>query len=631
MLRPLLFLLALTCTAAHAQHLTAYPNPLTDGPLTVRADAPDAVFELSDVLGRTVDVRQSLAPGTYLWRLRSADGTASPARPLTLARRGPLEVRLVHEATTPPSASASDPRRADLAGPAKQGGGCAPSPGGALFGGAYHAPAPGVVMSGGTTMVVQGPSGASFSTCLPPVPGVGFRFPAGQSPFKGTDEELQVSFTGTLNGDTPASGTFLLERGDSGPSVTFRGGIDASQERVAEVIRYDADGNPSVVSTATIPAGIPLSTPWASASVVVDFRLMATTMLGQPVGASLDTLWRVQFDFRSDGPISFQLPGQAAVQGDAVALMAQIDGLLALDGVSFDASATAFGVDRLGFASWHQTTGTLALAPSLENPAWVRTADPNGLVTADATTGALSVGCGQGASCTGYGAEVSPSFASWEQSTGTLANGPIFQPAAGAIYGGPFSAAPGRGVLLDRFDEIRHDAYYTITLENLRPVLEQRVASITFGKPRLGKTTLRMEEECADELTGTPRLTPCTPTFTQFELRYIRNGRVRLSKVLPADRTITFNARLEILDSESLLDASTPYFRYRISLNGGEESIEVVPQTDPSATSFVYGKITWTYTEPWTMGFGTWSSSTATLTTPLLEGDAAEEWAFEIE
>ena len=71
-------------------------------------------------------------------------------------------------------------------------------------------------------------------------------------------------------------------------------------------------------------------------------------------------------------------------------------------------------------------------------------------------------------------------------------------------------------------------------------------------------------------------LTPCTPTFTSFELRYIRNGQVRLSKVLPAAQTITFNARLEILDARSFVDASSPYLLYAIDLNGGEEFIQLV-------------------------------------------------------
>lgn len=635
---PRLFLflaaLAFAATGAHAQSLTAYPNPYAGGPFTVVTDEANAVFELVDLLGRQLDPRQTLAPGAYLWRLRYADGSASSARPLTLTGSGPLHVRLVHEAGLARLAVPTEPSPTGTA--SAKAATCALAPGGVVFGGAYHAPTSGAVLSGGTTMRVQRAEGAAFQTCVPGLPGVGLAFPAGQSPFTDSDTELRLEFSGTMGGGA-ASGAFLLERDDSGTSATISGGFAPSVDRLAEVIRFDADGQPVVVASATIPAGVPLSEPWVSASLVIDFQLMGTATVGREgsvekrgaPGGTVGTL----FSFRAGAPLSFQLPGQPAVEGDAVALTAAIDGVLALDAVSMDASASVFEVDALGFVAYGAETSLFSAAPPADQaPAWVQMQTPEGLFATGPNTG-LRLACGDGEACTEYAAEVSPRFATWGSSSSTLAPASLLSPPTAAeIHGGPFERAPGRGLLTARHDRFRTTLdYYVITLERAAPTPPvQRTASVSFGKPRLNKTTLRMEEECADELAATP----CEPSFTQFELRYIQDGTVRLRKTLPAGRDVTVKARLEILDALATSDANGPVLRYAVSYRGGEEFVEFAPIVDaPTGSEFVYGKITWTYSEPWTLGFAsTASGSPASVTAPPAASTReTEAWAFEVE
>ncbi|MEM1055499.1 MAG: hypothetical protein AAGI52_08220 [Bacteroidota bacterium] len=630
--RPFLLLaaMALLTTGTNAQSLTAYPNPYAGGPFTVETDAPDTAFELVDLLGRHLDPGQTLAPGAYLWRLRYADGSRSEARRLTTLTPGPLRVRLVLQIGAAPSATspASVPRRADLtATRAAKGGGCAPSPGGVLFGGAYHRPSPGVVMSGGSTMVVQGAEGAGFQTCLPEIQGVAYSFPQGHSPWSTAgpaDECVTVTMGGRV-GDSSVTGSFTTcstthFKRAGGASVELRGGIDASVPRLAEVLRYDADGNPSVVSSALIPAGTPLSTPYATVSSASVMELEAT-VLGGLVQPDNDSLPPQIMAFRSATPMAFQLPGKPAVQGDAVSLRVQIEGILELDVFRMDAGTDGFQVETLGFGSWE--TGTVT---GLANPAWLRMQDAKGLFTMDA--GTSEIRCGQTGTCASYGVTASPGFIAYGAETGTAApQSPVSFPTAGAIYGGPFEALSGRGLLLNRGDQFRTSSdYYIIMLENAaptEPVLRRAV--VTLGKPRDNKTSILVDDESINGLAG-----GSVPAFDRFRLRYIKNGRVRLDKVFPAGRTLTFKARLEILDALVTSGEDGPLFRYAIALNGGEEFLELEPILDGNPTISGYEAITWAYTEPWTLGFGSWGTGALQFTGLALK-EFTEDWGFEVE
>ena len=653
LLAPLALVLVLAATplTQTAEAQTAYPNPLASGPLTVQADAPGAAFELYDLLGRTLDPRADLAPGVYLWRLRYADGSASDAQRITRLARGPLDVHLATDAA--PLASAATGRTA----PEAAASGCAPAPGGVLFAGAYHRPAPGTTLSRGATMRVQNPSGAAFQTCLPGVRGASYGFPAGSPAWSTASGILGTTFGGDVGGE-PLSASFLIEpdalaRGGEGTSASLSGGVDPAKERTVEVIRYDASGAPVVVSSATIPAGTPLSTPFGRVSsgylvITMERVTAAGWTLGSDGGVREDVAV-AQFDFRTEAPtdLTFQLPGQSPVQGDAISITAQIDGVLALDLFSMDAGTTEFEVETLGFGTWSEGKETGRPAPEARAaaasgvPVWLRTQDPDGLFATGPNTGVAQIQCGQGETCARYGAEVSPGFITFGAET-TVRPAPealVSFPTAQSFRAGPFSAASGRGLLLERLDEFETDAYYTITLENkAATTAPERRAVVTFAKPRADRTSIQV-----DDLPASGAASGDTPAFTRYELRYVQDGRVRVQKTLPTGRRVVFRAAdLEIIDAFATFGAEGtvktgsaaggPVFRYDVEFRGGDEYVEVIPVMDASASGSVYQRITWTYTAPWTLGFTTFGAEGSVRPAPEPSAALADEgWAFEIE
>lgn len=600
-LLPLFLALALA-TAAHAQHATAYPNPLGAGPLTVQHDAEAAELELYDLLGRRLDVRSDLAAGVYLWRLRLGDGTATPAQQLTRLSSGPLDIQLVRQrtqsATVPAFAAASAPPDGNcrIASP--------------VFGGFQHVPLRGSDLSiDGTMTVTRTGAYASSETCLGGVAGVGMRFPVGASPWKieeGT--AFQVEISGVMNDgpSTPAQGTVSL-KSVAGGFGDLRALMDASTPKLVEVLQVAPDGTETVVSSTIVPAGTPETRRLARLAAgggATGVELAALTMspFHQTGTALLDSVASVRMDFRTTGAgwILIQ-SADGPVQGNAIVVTQPRDGWILIQSATLQTTGDGYEIDDLGFLSSGSATPTVlnAGAPSVETPAWLRTADPDNQVWK--SPAGLDIRCERGQSCATYGVRTTADFSSSGSANPTVfqASGDLAPPLASSFTFGDLKTVQGRGLLFGANGQVDWSMVY--------------VEEVPSGATVQGEARVRLSTPVGRSLVVRYDDTGTTPTITGGVVRYLRDGVVRRQETLADGVPVDLGLRVELSDAQITTGPDgSPLLRFTDVVRPNSE-VQVSLTTGPPVEGYLI--ITMENIVRWSLGFASTGSANPTVFT----------------
>ena len=594
MLRALPLLLALVlATAAHAQHATAYPNPLGAGPLTVQHDAEAAEVELYDVLGRRLDPRSDLAAGVYLWRLRLADGTATPAQSLTKLAAGPLDVHLVREARPAArlgaiaEASVADREGCRVAAPA--------------FGGLQHEGLRGSSLApvGGGLGVSGGPAYAALLTCLQNSGGVSYAFPDGASPFATGTSRFEAGALG-------AAGTGFLDsvavnlRSVSGGFADLRFGTDAqsARARMVYVLDFLPDGGVAFLDSAFVAPGTPvtrrIARMWGDEGPLELSGLAFSSLLERPGSAFLDSALVAVAAFRTSDPkgVMIQIEG-ATLQGDAVAVaIAQVETAIpaVFEKALLQTTDAQFGVEDLSFMA--ATGGDPSLqAPVAPRPMWLQPADPNGLMT---DAGTMEIRCARGRSCSTYGVVAVPSLYSTSgMGTEGLGSGSAL---AASVQAGGFATRNGRGLVFSPGSQFATEAVFVQKMPS--GATTTGAVRVVAGTPGNSSLVVGVQD------------TGATPTVTGGEVVYLRDGVVRRQFDLTPGTPVNLGLRVELSDAfisiqaggdPSLAPPGRLVFRYQDALRANS-AVEVRLDLG-DRTPEGYYTITMEHLTPWSLDF----------------------------
>ncbi len=612
-LAPILLLALVLAGTAHAQHAVAFPNPIAGGPLTVRHDAGEAAFELFDVLGRRLDTRAELAAGVYLWRLRLADGSATAAQRLTMLVPGPLDVRLVREAA--PAARAMADAGADAgAGARAATSACRRSS--PVFGGVQHRATRGAeIVVGEALEVTRTARYAAAETCLGAVKGVGLHFPPAASPFSLNFERFQAEFrvASDAASSEPAPFPVTLRTVRAG-TADLSMGLDASVPRLVQVLDLDADGRATVVASAVIPAGTPVNRRLARLSAPGGFELASLTASTWATAGDtvLDSVASVRLDFRTAAPegVTFRLDGET-VHGDAVVVTIPGDAWIIIESVQILTTADGYQVDDIGFLSSGSACPTVlhgSACPAV-TPAWLRTADPNGLYSTSTATTEVQIGCARGQSCAGYGVRSVSDFLSSGSGSPTVFHAlpgqalPGVPPTASAFHIGGLTTGQGRGLLSKTGDQFETSAIYIQEVPSGATTAGR--ASVVLGTPVGRSLVVRYED------------TGSTPTVTGGEVRYLRDGVVRRQETLTEGVPVDMSLRVEVADAFIAFgtEGSTLVWRFADGRREGGEVEVRLTLAAPPASSLTYQEVTFTFSRPWTLGFVSNGSANPTVLT----------------
>ena len=587
--------------SAQAQDAVAYPNPLTGATLTVEHAPQAATFELYDLLGRRLDARAHHAAGVYLWRLRLADGTRTPAQHLTRLTSGTMDVQMLRTPTSAVAAPASAANAREL--PEGQ---CRIAD--PVFGGFQHQPRRGSTLSfsPGTMTVTAGPGDASVQTCLGAVGGVGYQFPTGGSPWS-WGESNSTSFTTVsvvtvpTGGDGPTTEVPVTLKGVDGIGGDLRAQFDKSTPKIVEVLRYNPDGTTSVVASATIPAGTPETrrvARFTTGGGATGMEMAAFTATGgrSDGTAYLDSLATVRVDMRATGPgfLLVNIPG-ATVQGDAVQVSQfrpepTVPSYLTYIMKDFGAGAPSFTIDDLGFIGETEKNSPTPFAPSFAALplnaylAWLRVVDPDNQIRPAIDGSGSEIRCKRGGTCATYGIAATAEFAT-------------DAPAEGFTVG-DMTTGPGRGLLYNPQKRLSTLAAYTLTS--------------TSGATTPGDLRLDLFTQATISLKVRYRDTGATPTVTGGEVRYIRDGIMRRQFALADNQTVDLGIRVELSDAEVSIDTSSGspemVFRYVDSFRPNSE-IEVRWSFGANNAGALYEMIKVTYTNPWSFETSLWNQA----------------------
>ena len=570
---PLVLVSLSLAVAAHAQAPVAYPNPV--GPaLTVETDAPEAAFELVDLLGRRVDARSPLAPGVYLWRLLLPDGTPTDAQPITKLTAGPLDVRLVR----PSEAARLGAPRADAAVERE---GCrvaAP-----VFGGFQHEPRRGATLLAGAELAVTSTGAYAASvTCLGAVGGVGLGYSDKSSPWiLGLQAEIALRAS-----PVDAPGTDLTIpvsiKTVGGTYGDVRLDLDAGTPTLVEVVAVGPDGRDVVVASTTVPAGTPTTRRLARVSAPggTDLELSEfTARTSRFTDQLLDSLFSTRLAFATDAPggATVQING-ATVQGDAVRLTVPLGQRIMFETLKQETDGTGYVVDDLAVMSLLDASTPALLAGPAEVPAWLRPVDPNGLMSTDATT--LEVRCARGATCATYGLQANASLAQFAPQSAA--------PATPDVRFRGLATGPGRGLLFGT--DARVDLAMAYALDT---------AAQAAGAATEGETVVSLRTPPASRSLVVDFQVLSGPPVTEAEVRYVRDGVVRRQAPLTAGEPVDLGLRVELSDVHvttapdgSVLIRATDTVR-------ANSIIEIGMAIGPPTTALDYLTITMTNVARW--------------------------------
>jgi hypothetical protein len=517
-------LLAVALSGAAVAQPVAYPNPVGGPALTVETDAPDAAFELVDVLGRRVEARSALAPGVYLWRLRLADGSHTDAQPLTKLTAGPLDVRMVRpsapRAQAPLAAAQAERRDCRVAA--------------STWGGFQHEPRRGASLATGAALVVQRTNvHATALTCLGAAGGVGVGYLDASSPYVVGDQldiEIGASPVDAPQTDVTIPVSIKTVNGQFGD---IRLGLDASSPKLVEVVAFDPDGSETVVASTTVPADEPVtrrlarvSAPGGTTFELTDFSAQTTRYTDE----LRDSLFSARLSFGTDAPggVTVQING-ATVQGDAVRITMPLDQRIMFETLKQESDGAGYVVDDLAVQALVDASPPALQAAGAQVPAWLRTADPDGLMTTDA--GTVEVRCARGASCSTYGVRATDSFI-----TEAGAHTPGVAPGMPGVVFSGLTTGPGRGLLFGTGAQVDLTMDYALD------------GAALDGASQDGELTVFLSTPPASRSVVVDFRVFKGPLPSEAEVRYIRDGVVRRQFEMAPDTPVDLGLRLELTD-----------------------------------------------------------------------------------